>query len=205
VTAALTLRRLDNNLGYVVINNSLGDDALIRAWDAALATLRETDGLILDLRDTRSGGNSSVARGLLGRLVAELKPYQRHELPAEERESGVKRIWVEHVAPRGPFTYDKPVVVLVGRWTGSMGEGISIGLDAAQRATIVGSPMAGLLGATYSYTLPHTGIDVRVPAERLYHVNGTRREDFVPRSPAALESSSDKLLVAARELLRVQD
>jgi len=29
--------------------------------------------------------------------------------------------------------YDRPVAVLVGRWTGSMGEGVTIGLDAMER------------------------------------------------------------------------
>lgn len=204
VPEPLTVQRLPNNVGYVVVNNSLGNDALIAAWDAALETIRDSDGMILDLRDTPSGGNSTVARGLLGRVVSEMQPYQRHELPAEERESGVKRIWVEYVAPRGPFIYDKPIVVLVGRWTGSMGEGIAIGLDGMRRAAIVGSLMAGLLGATYSEKLPLTGIEVRIPAERLYHVNGTPREAFTPRPPPALDNAGDTLLEAARELLNAE-
>jgi carboxyl-terminal processing protease len=40
-------------------------------------------------------------------------------------------------------------VVLVGRWTASMGEGMAIGLDAMKRATIVGTRMAGLNGAVF--------------------------------------------------------
>ena len=88
---------------------------------------------------------------------------------------------MEHVAPRGPRAYDKPIAVLVGRWTASMGEGVAVGLDGMQRATVFGSAMAGLAGAVYGSTLGHTGIPVRVPAERLYHVDGTPREGFVPR------------------------
>ncbi len=176
----LTARVLEGNLGYVRVHDALGDTALIAAWDSALAVLRGTRGLVLDLRDTPGGGNTTVARALLSRLISEERPYQRHELPAEERRYGVRRIWDERVAPRGPFTYDKPVVALVGRWTGSMGEGITIGLDGMRRATIVGTPMARLRGATYGTRLPHTGFEVRVPAERLYHVRGTPREEFVP-------------------------
>lgn len=171
---------LPGGVGYVRIHNALGDLALVAAFDSALAMLRETRALVLDLRDTPSGGNTTVARGILGRFVAELRPYQMHELPAEEREYGIRRTWVEHVAPRGPFTYEGPVVVLVGRWTGSMGEGLALALDGMERATVVGTPMAGLLGATYGVTLPRTGFGVRVPAERLYHVDGTPREEFVP-------------------------
>jgi C-terminal processing protease CtpA/Prc len=154
--------------------------ALVAAWDSALVTLRDTRALVLDLRDTPSGGNTTVARGIMGRLVSQVRPYQVHELPSEERLYGIRRIWAEQVAPRGPFTYDRPVAVLVGRWTGSMGEGLAMALDGMERATVVGTPMAGLLGATYGITLPRTGWSVRVPAERLYHLDGTPRENFVP-------------------------
>ena len=187
----LTATVMDNSIGYVRIHNSLGQSALIREWDAALMTLRQTDGLILDLRDTPSGGDTVVARPIMGRLVAEAQPYQRHEIPGG-------RTWVEEVKPRGPFTYDKHIAVLVGRWTGSMGEGIAIGLDGMGRATVFGTAMAGLRGALYNHTLRHTGIQVRVPAERLYHVDGTPREEFVP--PKLVEPSGageDAVLEAA--------
>jgi carboxyl-terminal processing protease len=72
------------------------------------------------------------------------------------------------------------VVVLVGRWTGSMGEGLAMGFDATGVGTVVGTPMAGLLGATNQVMLSRTGIGVNLPAERLYHVNGTAREAFQP-------------------------
>ena len=193
----------DERIGYVRLHDSLGPAALVPAWDAALDRLRETDGLILDLRDTPGGGNTTVARGLLGRLVPEVRPYQRHDLPREERRYGIRRIWVEHVAPRGPHVYDKPVAALVGRWTASMGEGVAIGLDGVRRGTVFGSAMAGLRGAIYSRTLEHTGIPVRVPAERLFHVDGTPREAFAPRFPIESPSSGgDAVLERALEWLQ---
>jgi carboxyl-terminal processing protease len=201
--AALTARVLEGSIGYVRVHDALGDTALIAAWDSALTALRNTRGLVLDLRDTPSGGNSTIARAIMSRLVSEERSYQRHELPSEERRYGVQRIWVEHVAPRGPFTYTRPVVALVGRWTGSMSEGLTIGLDGPQRARVIGTPMAGLRGATYGATLRHTGFEVRVPAERLYHVRGTPREEFVPseRVPPA-GAGMDPALEAALNFLR---
>jgi hypothetical protein len=70
--------------------------------------------------------------------------------------------------------------VLVGRWTGSVGEGLTIGFDSAQRAQIVGSKMAGLLGAICSYQLPASKIGFSIPCQRTVQVNGKPREDFVP-------------------------
>ena len=199
----LTVAVLDDRIGYVRLHDSLGQAALVSAWDAALEDLRGTEGLVLDLRDTPGGGNTTVARGLLGRLVSEERPYQRHELPGEERRHGIRRIWVEHVAPRGSRVYDKPIAVLVGRWTASMGEGVAIGLDGMQRATVFGSAMAGLAGVVYGRTLEHTGIPVRVPGERLYHVDGTPRERFVPRFRIEPTSSGeDTVLEAALRWMR---
>ncbi len=61
-----------------------------------------------------------------------------------------------------------------------MGEGIAIGLDGMKRATIVGTRMAGLNGGIFNTELPHTKIGVTYAGERLNHINGTPRENFVP-------------------------
>lgn len=176
----LEFRRLAGGIGYIRIHNSLGNTGLIKEFDEALAALRTTRALILDLRDTPSGGNTTVARGIMGRFIRREMPYQKHSLPAEERLYGTKRSWLELVSPRGQFTYTARVVVLVSHWTGSMGEGMAVGMNGIKRATVVGTRMAGLVGATSQITLPHTRIGVNFPTEKLSHVNGTPREDFMP-------------------------
>ena len=80
-----------------------------------------------------------------------------------------------------------------------MGERVAIGLDGAERATEFGSAMAGLRGATHSRTLERTGITVCVPAERLYHVDGTPREASVP--PFPIESGSSGAAAVLEEAL----
>jgi carboxyl-terminal processing protease len=97
----------------------------------------------------------------------------------EERETGIPRQWAEQVLPRPGKRHRGPVTVLVGRWTGSMGEGLAIGFDAIG-AEVCGGPMAGLLGAIYDYRLERSGLVLKLPTERLYAVDGTPREAFVP-------------------------
>lgn len=191
-SAPVVFRRLDDGVGYIRFNDSLGDGTTVGEFDRALAALRDTPGLVIDLRDTPSGGNSTVARGILGRFVTREIGYQKHVAPEEERETGVKRSWIELVSPRGPFTYGRDVAVLVGRWTGSMGEGLAIGFDGVARGTVVGGPMAQLLGATYRIELPNSKIGVSLPAERLYHVNGSPREAFRPKIPVAMEGGAQE-------------
>lgn len=176
----LDFRIIDDNIGYIRFNNSLGQTDLIQLFDSALDQLRDTRALIVDLRDTPSGGNSTVARGIMGRFITREMPYQKHVLPNEEKETSIKRSWIEIVSPRGPFAYDKKVVLLVDHWTGSIGEGITIGFDAMGKAEIVGTKLAGLNGAMESFKTSKTEIPYSFPTEQLYHINGTPREDFIP-------------------------
>ena len=188
-------------IGYIKVNNSLGNMELIKAFDSTLNLVWNTRGLILDLRETPSGGNTTVARAIMSRFIDKDMPYQKHSLPGEERQFGVKRSWVEWVSPRQRI-YKKKLVVLVNRWTGSMGEGLAIGFDGMKRAQIVGDKMAGLLGAIYSFNLPETKIGFSIPVEKLFHVNGLPREQFVP---AILETDNEKILEKAIKLFNVKD
>ena len=199
---SLLSQKLLGDVGYIRFNNSLGEDALVPAFDEALAKLARARAIVLDLRDTPSGGVSSVARGIMGRFVRAPSPYQQHELVAEFRSYGIRRIWVEYVAPREPL-FSQPVVVLAGHWTGSMGEGIAIGLNATRNAPVLGEPMAHLLGALGQIELPNSKIPVRVPEEKLFHVNGTAREAFMPCHVAEARTEDAELDAAvklAREL-----
>ena len=188
----LDFKAIHDNIGYIKLNNSLGNKDVIRLFDSALSELRNTRALIIDLRETPSGGNSVVARGMMSRFISKEMPYQKHVLPNEEKEAGVKRSWFEIVSPRGPFTYDKQVIVLVNHWTGSMGEGITIGFDAMGRANIVGTKMAGLNGAINGFQTSKTKIPYAFPTEQLYHVNGTPRELFLPTNYIDLTNSKYK-------------
>lgn len=168
---------LDGNIGYIKINNSLGNNNLIKEFDTAIEALMQTKSIILDLTDTPGGGNTTVARGIMGRFTDRELPYQKHVI--DEKEFGTVRAWVEYVSPRGS-TYKGKLIVMAGHWTGSMGEGMVIGFDAMKRSQTVGTKMAGLLGAIYTFKMKNTGYGYQIPYERLYHVNGTPREGFIP-------------------------
>jgi C-terminal processing protease CtpA/Prc len=176
----LDYKTIDNNIGYIKLNNSLGQTAVIQLFDSALYQLKNTKALIIDLRETPSGGNSIVARGIMSRFITVEMPYQKHILPNEEQEFKIKRSWFEIVSPRGSFTYDKQVIILVNHWTGSMGEGITIGFDALGSAKIVGTKMAGLNGAINGFQTSTAKIPYSFPTEQLHHVNGIPREIFTP-------------------------
>lgn len=174
--------KITNGIGYIKIHDCLYNNDLIPAFDSVMQLMQNTKGLIIDLRETGSGGNTAVARAILGWFTDKDKFYQKHEYPAEEKETGIKRSWEEIVSPRAGKYYSKPLVVLCDHWTGSVGEGTVIGFDALHRSNtaIIGTEMARLNGAVYSFQLPGTGIHFGFPAEKLFHVNGLPREKFEP-------------------------
>jgi carboxyl-terminal processing protease len=170
-----------NGTLIIRFNDSLGSSATIPAFDKALSTARPGTRIVLDLRDTASGGHTTVARAILGWFVTKPTFYQVHRLPVEERQTGIPRQWVEQVLPRDRKYHRGPVSGRVGRWTGSMGEGLAVGL-AAIGGRVEGTSMAGLLGAIYDHQLPASGIVLKLPTERLYATDGTPREKFVPEA-----------------------
>lgn len=175
----VSAREVDDAL-IIRFNDSLGDSDTVAAFDGAMAAARPGQAVVLDLTDTAGGGNTVVARAVMGWFIDAPAAYQIHNLPAEERETGVPRQWIEQVLPRAGKRHRGPVAVRVGRWTGSMGEGLAVGLDAIG-AEVTGGPMAGLLGAIYDHRLANSGLVIKLPTERLYAVDGTPREDFRPR------------------------
>jgi len=166
-------------VGYIKVNNFLFDNSIIPKFDSVLNKLLNTRALIIDMRETPSGGNTSVARAILGRFISTEHFYQKHEYYAEEKETGIKRSWQEIVSPRG-ITYTKPLVILADHWTGSIAEGITIGFDGMKRAMVIGTALARLNGSVESFRMPNTKIGFNIPTERLYHVSGLPRELYNP-------------------------
>ena len=194
--------RVDDNIGIIRINNSLGNNNLITIFDKVLDTLISTKGLILDLRNTVDGGNSYVAKGIMSRFIDKELPYQKHQTKEKHGNNPeILRSWIEYVSPRG-IQYKKPVMVLVGRWTGSMGEGLAIGFDAIKRGRIIGTEMERLGGEIGVVSLKNYNFGVRIPVVKLFHTNGKLREEFIPEFYIKQKNlTSDNVLKTAIKLL----
>lgn len=161
-------------------NNSLGDHNSIAAFDAAMQRVPPGHEVALDLRDTPSGGNTTVARAVMGWFTMKPHDYQVHNRPVEERETGIARQWSEQVLPRSGKYRPLLPTIWVGRWTGSMGEGLAIGF-ASMGAEVRGGPMAGLNGSVEDIRIGDTDLCIKLPTERLMTTGFLPREQFVPK------------------------
>lgn len=179
-TNPITVTIAENEIGYIRFNNSLGNSETVSAFNNALEELSETQGLVIDLRDTPGGGNTGVAEPILGRLISKRKPYQ---ITVDPIAGNITR----SISPTGNWAYKKPIIALVGRWTGSMGEGMAIGLDGMGRAEVFGDCMAALAGGTNDIVLAQSGISIRIPAYDLTHLDGTPRHLWCVEPPVTAD------------------
>jgi carboxyl-terminal processing protease len=188
--------RMIDDIGYIAIH-TFADTTVVDAFEAALANLRESRALLIDVRGN-GGGDTAVARPIMGRFISERKPYatMRRRVAA-----GLGTPWTESVDPRGPFTYAHPVAVLVDHWSGSMAEGFPMGMRGIGRAAIVGTPMMGLGAAVFSIRLDRTGIPGQYSAEPVYDVRGNSR--WTLRPDVVVEDGTD-ILAAGIATLRAK-
>lgn len=201
----LLTSKIVNGIGVIRINNSLGNDNLVTEFDKALNHLMNTNGIILDLRNTPNGGDSYEARGIMSRFITEKRPYQQHSfIEKSEGNPDIERNWIEYVIPRGE-TYTKPVIVLVGRWTGSMGEGLAIGFEGIGSAEIVGSEMERLAGEVFNFNFKHQKYGYKLSGAKLYHINGVLREKYVPTNYVKQsKTNKDETLEKGIEIIKNQ-
>ena len=61
-----------------------------------------------------------------------------------------------------------------------MGEGMAIGLEALGAKAIIGTQMARLLGGIKSKKLSRSDGLLEFGFDRMYHVDGRFREDYIP-------------------------
>lgn len=186
----------ETTLGYLRID-AFGDDGAMLA-DQAMAALKDTAGLVIDLR-ANQGGNASALRLasyftgeagpgliLLGREY--LQRLGRTPTPADARAAprgdriytkakvgealeahgGAVALWTEDL---GTNRYSKPVVLLIGPETASAAEGFAWVMKLRSNATLVGRrSQAALLSAERLEFAP--GWRVRVPTAGVWAPDG---------------------------------
>ena len=146
-------RVLDVDIGYM----DLGRLASLREFERAFEALRQTDGLIVDIR--RFPG-FTVQLALSARLSERPIKSAIYEIPIVsgfDRQEEVLSIGQYEVKPDAKAHYGGPVVVLVNEKTFGGAEDICIYLKNAGRVTFVGGTTAGCNGNRTWVSLPGGG------------------------------------------------
>jgi C-terminal processing protease CtpA/Prc len=200
-TATLTWLR-SGRLGYVHLSRASPDARA--AFDAALAELADSDGMVLDLRGNQ-GGDSEVAEQIAGRFVRQRYRYggecfHGHPLrPFEDCSS----LWVE---PRGP-RYTKPLAVLIDGRVVSSGERLTAALCFSGAARCFGTTTAGDSGNPVPFFMP--GLIVMLSAGETWTADGGRISGVgiephcrAPDTVESLRAGEDAARALAEQWLR---
>jgi len=198
---------LPGTIGYIAISNFNHEDFADELPDV-LEYMRNTKSLIIDNRPN-TGGSAQNIEALVTRFITTSMAWPKlyflgelHPFPA--------------LQPAGPFTYDKPVIVLINGCTFSAGESSTEILKQLPNITAVGDTTGGGGGAgshycnqaISEYYLP-SGLLINIPTGYFLRYDGKHFEWLgvppdirVEQNKADIQNGRDKQLEYAIDLLK---
>lgn len=199
----MAVRRLPANIGYLKLRYFAADQDGAALIDAAMAMLKDTDALIIDLRENTGGGGAGDER-LLGHLSATPVPMEIiHWRQADGTFVDQQR--QVSVPATGPLYPDKPVFLLTARRTFSAAEAFAYGLQAVGRATLVGEATRGGANPSNRPVVLGAGLGAFIPNGRVEHPvthgnwEGAGVQPDLPTAPdQALTEAFRRALAVAR-------
>jgi hypothetical protein len=148
------------NIGYLFISGFHGN-YLMEEFPGILNYLRETTGLIIDIRTKRGGAYQNV-EALVTRFMTE--PLERPKLFLLD-----EFIDIPPFEPSGSFTYTKPVVILINGSTFSAGELTTEIMRQLPQVTVVGDTTGGGGVASSNGRPEHVG-DYALPSGKIIYI-----------------------------------
>ena len=138
-----------SNIGYLFISG-FHENYLTEEFPGILDYLKETKGLIIDIRQKRGGAYHNV-EAVVTRFMAEPLERPRLFLLGEYIE-------IDPFEPSGPYTYVNPVVVLTNGSTFSAGELTTEIMKQLPQVTVVGDTTGGGGVASSNGRPEHVGV-----------------------------------------------
>ncbi|KAA3661347.1 MAG: hypothetical protein DWQ10_04725 [Calditrichaeota bacterium] len=198
---------LQDSIGYIYLANLENGD-LRDEFPGIIEYMRNTKGLILDIRQN-NGGSIENMEVVVTRFMNSPMPGPKYYFLGEP-------LALDPLQPQGPFTYTKPVVLLINGTVLSAGESTAEILKQLPQVTAIGDTTAGGGGAASNaseatkghYTLP-SGILINIPTGYGLRYDGQHFEWFgvhpdirVVQTEADIQNGRDKQLEYAIELLK---
>lgn len=198
--------RTQDGIEYLAVTMLTRQD-LVQDFDQLLEAAKDSRALILDLR-FNGGGNELLGREIAGRFATERHVYSASRFRNGPKHDDLTEPRPRAFEPRGPWRYDKPVIVLQGQGTMSSAESFAKMLACCPEITTMGDRTAGSSGNPRRLSLP-AGIEVNMPRWRDESPDGTPLEDrgVAPDVPldvgaAAFSNRADPVVAAALKRLR---
>ena len=150
--------RHPSGLGYIRIESFNGRDEIADEFDRALEELRDTPGLILDIRDNEGGFGQSR---MVGRLLRKRKLVAISHIKSGNGHNDIARSH-SYIGPTGEWQYRRPVALLVNDVTASAADLFACELRSAGRVVTVGTTTHGNLSGVGVFAVLPCGLVVRI-------------------------------------------
>lgn len=190
-----------NNIGYIAIYG-WNDSKIPTECGEALEQMRDTRGLIVDVR-LNGGGGEPLAGQFAGRFLEKEFVYAYSQFRNGPSHTNLTEKYERKVAPRGPWRYNRPVLLLIGQKCMSSNESFIGMMTGDPEVTTMGDHTCGSSGNPEIVRLP-LNLTVSVPRWIDYLPDGMPLDErgFQPQisfqaAPGAFEGDRDDLLTAA--------
>jgi len=197
----------EDKIGFIAINGWNTGPEIPAQVDKALEQMRDTRGLIVDVR-LNGGGDEQTAGKVAGRFLSKEFVYSYSQFRNGPKHADLTEKFPRPIKPRGPWRYHRPVVLLIGEKCMSSNESFTAMMSGATNVTTMGDHTCGSSGNPRIVKLP-LDMTVSVPRWIDYLPDGTpldergfQPEVVFPPKPGAFEGNRDDLLKAALERLR---
>lgn len=197
-----------DNIGWLMIPGWKGADLPDR-FDDVMEQMRDTRGLILDVR-WNSGGDAELSKYIAARFVDTTRIFGYYRYRNGPKRTDLTEKIEREISPRGPWRYDRPVILLMGQGCFSACESFCAMMAACPNATTMGDHTRGSTGFPVPFKLDG-GIEIHVPQWIAYLPDGQMMDGqgVIPEVPFAPKPNSftgnrDELLSMALERLRKQ-
>jgi hypothetical protein len=198
--------KTSDRIGYIVIHQ-WNDAAIPRQVDEVLEQMRDTRGLIIDVR-LNGGGSEPQAEEVAGRFLDGEFVYAFSQFRNGPQHTNLTEKSPRTASPRGPWRYGRPVVLLIGQKCMSSNESFVAMMTGASQVTTMGDRTCGSSGNPRMVRLP-IEVTVSLPRWVDFLPDGTPLDERgvqpqVPfkAQPGAFDGDRDDLLTAALERLR---
>ncbi len=196
---------LPGNIGYLSVQTFDGKYRF-SSMNSVFHTMRDTDGLIVDLRHNYGGDIHNVDR-LVRNFISTTIPRNPYFHDSEEIE-------MDSIRPGGSYTYTNPVAVLVNGVSYSASEIASeIFKQQVEQATLIGDTTGG---GSLGYLNRYENGDFFLPSGKLFHIGnldvrkynyepfeniGILPDILLPQTEADIRAGNDLQLEYALEFL----
>ena len=173
---------LPDGNGYIRIV-TFENGSWIYEFNNVLAYVKDTRGLIIDVRDN-GGGSTNMSDIMVSRFITSPLPYYPIYIKGKPQN-------IPALQPSGPFTYTKPVVVLINGVCFSTTESFAEMMRQIQNVTVVGDTTGGGGGAPEYFSLP-SGREIRVSTKDLCRYDGLPVEwNGIPPDIVVMQTRDD--------------